>query len=181
MAVVMLSAGCQSTRRAPPAAGNSTRAAAPTSQPTYETYISRGREQLKLRSALHQQMFQIDRAAWDVDQLSGFIRFESPGGVVTTAPVQILGTYADGTWTWAWANPGVSPKLTQEAELLRGYGQGHGVADLTVPKLACDAQHCWDFVAADIAMNGATGAYAGTSGDTIVFMTFGAVTTSKPQ
>ena len=158
-------------------------AAAATPELSYETYVARGGEELKLRTALQEQTFQISRAAWNVDQDTGLIQFESPTGVVATAPVQIIGTYntADGTWLWGWANPSVAPKLAQHAEQLRTYGQQHGIAELTTRKLPCDEQHCWTFVAAATAMTNAQGAYRGPAGDTMVFMTFGDVTLNKPQ
>jgi hypothetical protein len=95
--------------------------------------------------------------------------------------VQIIGTYdtAEGTWTWAWANPLVSPSLAQHAEKLRSYGERHALAELLSRKLTCDEQHCWDFVAADVAMSGAQGAYRGSSDTIMVFMTFGNISTSK--
>lgn len=189
LSAILFTAGCQKTMKQAPAAAERNQASpagsppAPASQPSYETYVARGSEELRLKTALQEQMFQISRAAWNVDQDTGIIQFQSPSGVVATAPVQIIGTYntADGRWLWAWANPSVDPKLATHAEQLRAYGQQHGIAELTTRKLTCDEQHCWTFVAAEVAMTSAQGAYRGPAGDTMVFMTFGTVSMNKSR
>jgi Family of unknown function (DUF6882) len=181
--VLITCAGCQPTKESPPTPPKKPAERATQSPPqTYDAYVARGREKLRLNTALQDRMFQINRAAWDVDQLAGVIRFQSPTGVIASAPVQIIGSFTAGTWTWAWANPLVNPKVARHAGQLRAYGTGHSVADLTAAKVMCDQQHCWDFVAADVAMNDdARGGFVGTAGDTMVFMTFGEVTlTNSP-
>jgi len=138
-------------------------------------------EELNIKMEMQENAFQISRAAWNVDQDSGVIRFEGANGIIATAPVQIIGTYntTDGTWLWAWDNPSVHPALAQHASAWRDYGQQNSLPELTTAKLSCDQEHCWTFVAADATMTSAQGAYRGMAGDTVVFMTFGEVQLSR--
>lgn len=67
----------------------------------------------------------LDEADWLLDQDAGTITFG--GEVVCTA--QVLGTQSDSDrmWLWAWANPSVPEAVRRDAELLRGYGERHGI------------------------------------------------------
>ena len=152
-------------------------------QLSYDELVRRGMNELELKNAMHDRAFQISRAAWNVDQDAGLIRFESPDGILAIAQVQIIGSYntADGTWLWAWDNPSVNPSLAQLAGSMREYGQQNNLPELTTAKLECDQEHCWTFVAAAAAMTNAQGGYRGMAGETAVFMTFGPVDVSKQK
>jgi hypothetical protein len=151
--------------------------------PSYDLLVRRGMEELSIKMEMQENAFQISRAAWNVDQDNGVIRFEGPNGIIATAPVQIIGIYntAEGTWQWAWDNPSVHPALAEHASAWRDYGQQNSLPELTTSKLTCDQEHCWTFVAADATMTNAQGAYRGIAGDTAVFMTFGEVQLSKAR
>jgi hypothetical protein len=57
---------------------------------------------------------------------------------LTCTSVHLLGSAAPGprSWLWSWANPsGYAPAAIWLAEWLRGFGQQHGIAELTTPEL----------------------------------------------
>jgi hypothetical protein len=56
----------------------------------------------------------------------------------TCTAVHFLGSAAPGprSWLWSWATPsGYASGATWLAEWLRGFGQQHGIAELTTPEL----------------------------------------------
>src|SRR5271166_3598786 len=100
---------------------------------------------LQALTAAHEGMWQISRAAWNVDQDKGTITFTSPKGLIATAPVQFVGSYntQDGTWLWGWSNPSLEASLTEHARRVQSFGQEHGYEILTTPKIACPEEQCW--------------------------------------
>lgn len=82
----------------------------------------------------------IGEAAWDVDMITGLMRFEDPktGAVITTA-CQFLGTesIATNTWLWAWANEtsGIPTSLLKTARALGQLGSERGVPEFSAPSL----------------------------------------------
>lgn len=101
--------------------------------------IDKAMAALEILTGAHDRMWQIGQADWSVDQDVGTIVFNSPNGMIATAPVQIIGTYntQDGTWLWGWDNPSLEPALTEHARKLRAYGQKRGYEVLTTRKLTC--------------------------------------------
>ena len=77
-----------------------------------------------------------DEADWLLDQDEGTIAFG--GDVVCSA--QVLGTQADasGTWLWAWANRSVPATARRDADLMRSFGQRHGIPAFTEAERAID-------------------------------------------
>ncbi len=137
--------------------------------------LARSMEELMTKTALHDQLFQIGRADWQLDQDTGLITFTSPRGVVATAPAQIVGTYntADGTWMWAWANPSVEPKMADHSRLAQADGEKHHLADFTARKYPTTEARCWELTAITCALGGYQGGYRGPAGSARVFVTFG--------
>lgn len=182
LALVLVASGC-SAGGGSAGGGSAGRTSGPSTHPSpepeaYRRLVDRGTEQLRLKTAAHDQLWQIgDAAAWSVDQRAGTIRFDAPNGTSAVAPVQIIGTYDtnQGTWLWSWSNTSVEPALALDARRLLEFGQQHNVPDLLVRKVRCDEDHCWTFTAAAAALGNAQGAYRGPAGDALVFMTFGAV------
>ena len=57
---------------------------------------------------------------WNVDMRLGTIAFKTKSGaVIATCPVQLVGSEANGTWLWAWANKESNPP----ADLLVAVGK----------------------------------------------------------
>jgi len=143
--------------------------------------LERAANELQLKTGAHDRLFQLGKAAWDVDQAAGTIVFTSPDGVRAVAPVQIVGTFntGDSTWLWGWDHPSVEPPLAEHAKKMHAYGTAHGLAALTTRKLVCTERDCWDITALTCMICEGQGAYRGPSGPTRVFFTFGSVSLSK--
>jgi hypothetical protein len=147
----------------------------------HATLLERSMEELRIKTEVHDGLFQISKAAWQLDQDTGLITFTSPSGLVASAPAQIAGTYdtKNGTWLWAWDNPSIDEKLTLHARITRDYGKKHGLSELTTRKLAATEDKCWEFAALTCKLGDDQGAYRGPAGATMVFITFGKVKVKK--
>jgi hypothetical protein len=146
--------------------------------------IARGKADLEAKTEIAVGLFGIGDAdtRWSVDLDAGTITFSNPRKVAI-APVQVIGTYntVDGTWLWGWDHPSVSKVRGEAAAQVRAYGLKHDISDFTTRKIACSEEDAWRFTGVASYLTGATGAYRGPSGTTLVFMTFGEVTLSAPQ
>lgn len=137
----------------------------------------------------HNQKFQANTAAfginncnrWDADLNLGTIQFTHTGGMVITAPVQVIGTFdsLDSTWLWSWDNPSFAGPLTRAAQRAYDFGVRHDLTAYTTPQFECTEAQAWEFTALALHLSGGTGDYRGPSGTTFVFMTFGDVVVQR--
>lgn len=148
----------------------------------YRDTVERAVEELRLKTAAHDATWHLGEADWDVDLDAGEVYFTAPSGIVATCPVQIIGTYntEDGTWLWGWDHPTVDEPLGDHARRVEAFGEKHGIDLLTTRKLECTEDDAWEFTALACHLAGAQGGYRGPMGPTLVYMTFGDVTLSKP-
>ena len=151
--------------------------------PEFLTLMEQSMEELRLKTAAHDAGWHLAKASWDVDQDAGTIIFTRPDGITATCPVQIIGTYntGDGTWLWGWDHPSVVPPLQEHARKVKVYGEQHAIPRLVTRKVSCTEDEAWQFAALACKLCEAQGAYRGPSGPTLVFMTFGTVSLSKPE
>src|SRR5262245_19604790 len=147
----------------------------------HTTMVARSIEELRIKTASFDRLFQIGEADWQLDQDQGEIIFTSPKGLVATAPAQIAGTYntEDGTWLWAWDNPSIAAPLTAHANVVRQYGSQRKIAELTTRKLKITEDKAWELAALTCKLGNYQGAYRGPAGATMVFITFGEVKLEK--
>jgi hypothetical protein len=147
----------------------------PDAQDEFNRLCDQAMEELKLKTAGHDGIWQIGKADWDIDQDAGTIVFTSPKGMTATCPVQIIGTYNtdDGTFLWGWDHPSVDPALQAHARLCKEYGDRHGIELLSSQKIECSEEDVWRFTAFACKLADAQGAYRGPMGPTLVFVTFG--------
>ncbi len=144
--------------------------------PDFDALLDRCMEELRVKTAAHDGIWQLSQADWDLDQDAGTIVFTSPKGITATCPVQIIGTLntADGTWLWGWDHPSVDPALQAHARLCRDYGERHGIEVLTAQKLQnMSEDDAWQLTALACKLADAQGGYRGPAGQTLVFVTFG--------
>lgn len=150
----------------------------------FDTLSERSMEELRLKTAGHDGIWQLSQANWEIDQDAGTIVFTSPTGVVATCSVQIIGTFntVDSTWLWGWDHSAVDPTLQEHARICRDYGEKHGIRALTSHKLTSFSEEDgWQFTALACKLAGAQGGFRGPNGNTLVFVTFGEPTLSKPE
>ncbi len=119
---------------------------------------------------------------WAADLDSGQIEFVFADGTVATADLQVIGTYNidDGTFLWAWDHPSVEEPLNEHAKLAEEFGHKHKLQAYTERKVVCSEDDAWVFTAVAARLGGANGAYRGTSGTTLIYMTFGEISLQKP-
>src|SRR4051794_25654185 len=59
----------------------------------FDTLLDRSMEELRIKTAAHDGIWQLSEADWDIDQDAGTITFTSPKGMTAVASVQIIGTF----------------------------------------------------------------------------------------
>jgi hypothetical protein len=99
----------------------------------YPAWRDEAFDQLQAKnSALNSQLRLREWDRYDYDLDTGTVRFSQNGAAAVVADVQIAGTtsVAAGDWLWAWANPDWPRGLTHTSELVREFGDKHGVCDL---------------------------------------------------
>ena len=181
--VVLLVAaiGCRGRAGGPAKAMEPMNADSPETELPHATMVARSVEELRIKTASFDRLFQIGEADWQLDQDKGEIVFTSPQGLVATAPAQIAGTYNtdDSTWLWAWDNPSIAEPLAAHAQLVRQYGQRRGIGELTTRKLQITEEKAWELAALTCKLGNYQGVYRGPAEPTLVFITFGEVTLQK--
>lgn len=147
-----------------------------------QTFIAQSMEGMQAATAAHCAAWHLDDAEqWSVDMDSGLIVFQLPGGMVATAPVQIIGTSnsEDGSFLWGWDHPSVPAELAEHAQLALAFGRAHGLQAYTTRKVACDDAQAWEFAAVAMRLGEANGTYRAQASETAhVWMTFGQVSLS---
>ncbi|WP_020180966.1 DUF6882 domain-containing protein [Methylopila sp. M107] len=151
-------------------------------EPDHATVMARARNELELKTGIADRMFGIGSAAWSVDLQEGAITFDAADGRRAVAPVQVIGTLDTkaGTWMWGWDHPSVPEPCGRDAAAVRDYGAKRGLAEFATKVIPCDEAKAWEFTSLAAHLANAQGGYRGPSGTTLVFMTFGTVTLSKP-
>ena len=149
----------------------------------HETVLARAREELSLKTGLHDRLFGLAEADWAADLAAGTLTFTSAAkGVTATCDCQVVGTLNtdDGTWLWGWDHPSVPPGLDRHAAAVKAYGEAKGLPDLTTRKLEASEDDGWTFAAlachlsdAQGAYSDTQGAYRGPAGPARVFFTYG--------
>ncbi len=144
--------------------------------------IARSMEELRLKQEVNASLWGLGSTErWDADLELGIIHFGGSGGVVVSAPVQVIGTFntENGTWLWGWDHPSVREPLAHAARLCRDFGERHRLRRFTERKIVCSENEAWEQTAVALHLSGGEGAYRGPAGSTLVFMTFGEVTIQK--
>jgi hypothetical protein len=144
-----------------------------------EAFIADSYKGLQLVTEEHRKRWQLGQEkAWAVDETSGKISFTFAGGVIATAPTQVVGTFdvIGKIFTWGWQHPNVVPKLQRHATRVREFGIEYGSEELTTRQVPCTERRAWEYTALALLLAEANGAYClQTQADTFVFLTFGEV------
>ena len=146
------------------------------------TFIAQSMEGMQAATTAHCAAWHLDDAEqWSVDMETGLITFQLPGGMVASAPVQVIGTTSseDGSFLWAWDHPSIPPELAENAQLALAFGRAHGLPAYTARKVACDDAQAWAFTAVAMRLGEASGTYRAKASESAhIWMTFGQVTLS---
>lgn len=158
----------------------------PAAEPTvdFDTLLEQSMEELRIKTAAHDGVWQLGEADWDIDQDAGTIVFTSPKGITAKCAVQIIGTFntQDNSWLWGWDHPSVEPALQKHARICRAYGEQHDIDCLTAQKLVDSSEDDgWQLTALACKLAGAQGGYRGRMGSTLVFVTFGQPSLTKSK
>jgi hypothetical protein len=140
-----------------------------------DTFWAQAWAELTARQAILSDRLQLASAEWRVDQNAGLIEFTRKDGIVVRAPVQIVGCYAPRleAFIWGWDHPSVLPRLRQDAQLARQFGDKHNLPELTQRMVKATEAEAWHLAAVTMKISGAAAVYRGPAeeGGPIVFMT----------
>jgi hypothetical protein len=78
--------------------------------------------------------------SWNADQDTGIFRMADAHGRTTVeGRFEVLGIYGtqSETWQWAWSNATIDPARCPSLARVRDFGETHGLAALTEPRLIC--------------------------------------------
>jgi hypothetical protein len=100
---------------------------------------------------------------YDYDVDAGTLVFSEEGVAKVIAEIQIVGTTSEnaGDWLWAWANSHWPADCIKDAELVRAFGEEHGICELTHECLEDDDLNAlgWEMTAVMARITDAPGAY----------------------
>lgn len=119
--------------------------------------------------------------SWNLDMDKGLLEFSFPDGRIATVQVQIVGTLnmADSSFLWGWDHPSVPSGLRRAAEAVKNYGENNSNMLYTERMVKCNEEKAWEFTALAAQLDQSEGAYRGRSGNTWIYMVFGAPVNSN--
>lgn len=101
---------------------------------------------------------------YDYDVDTGMLTFSEAGVPKLIAEIQIVGTTSAkaGNWLWAWANNHWPAERVSDSEVVRAFGEEHGIDEL-LHEYVGDADDLnalgWELTAVAARVTGALGAY----------------------
>lgn len=134
--------------------------------------------ELAFQNNLHEKTWKMSRAnATNLDQGTGTITWQFADGVVVEAAVQIIGTYnhATNTFLWSWGNHSILKSLQKSAEIMRSFGELHGIETLTYSTVRISEREAWKLTAIANHLGESSGAYRANVGGPTIYVTFGKV------
>jgi hypothetical protein len=120
--------------------------------------------------------------SWDIDQRTGLLTWHLPDRTAI-APVQVIGSYDPSTssWLWAWANNSIPPVMARDSRVVHDWAEENGHTGLTQPRIEANLDKATAMAAIALRVTDATGYFRGDGGESIPFVTFGAVTLTTPD
>jgi hypothetical protein len=104
-----------------------------------------------------------DWSRFDYDVEAGRLIFSEQGAPKVVAEIQIVGTtsFKAGDWLWSWGNGHWPSDRVTDAELVRAFGEEHGIRELTHEYLEDDDLNAlgWELTAVMARVTNALGAY----------------------
>ncbi len=101
---------------------------------------------------------------YDYDLDAGTLTHSDAGGPKVIAEIQVVGTTSPvaGNWMWAWANDHWPAERVTDSELVRAFGEQHGIGELVCDYVG-DADDLntlgWELAAIAARITEALGAY----------------------
>lgn len=145
-------------------------------EPDVALLMLQGADMIEQTAQAHAERWGLGSAdAWNIDQETGSIRWTFSDRTAE-APVQVLGSYGvGGTWLWAWANESLVPLVRSTSEVVRAFGQDHGIAMLKKPELPVSEEQAADLASLAFRIADGTGFYRAPAGRTQLYVAFGPV------
>ncbi len=128
---------------------------------------------LSLQSKLNSDAIDWDSIySWNIDQNLGTITltFEDES-VALTARIQILGSFDGSTFMWACQNTSVNEELKQDSKRLRKFGRSQGWTFFNREQFPATSRDGYAIMAFAAQTLQAPSAYAGQTGERVVYFT----------
>jgi hypothetical protein len=111
---------------------------------------------------------------FDYDNETGEIIFSDHGIPKVIAEYQNVGSFSTktNTWLWAWANDSITEDTRELAQIVRGFGETHGIEKLTTAHWEAEEVDGWEMTALTAKLTEAMGAYRAPVDHLFIFMIF---------
>ena len=120
--------------------------------------------ELQEKNARLKVKFRLDdwpRYDYDID--SGTLIFSDQRDAKVIAKIEIVGTTGvkAGNWLWAWANTHWPPERVEDSQLVRAFGEEHGICQLTHENVEEEDLNAlgWQLTSVTARLTDALGAY----------------------
>ena len=100
-----------------------------------------------------------DHERWDYDDQANTLTFSDPRLPTMVADAQFVGSYARGTFQWAWETLGSDDPNYPAIARLRLFGEVRGISKLTTPNWACEQADGWEMTSLASYLLGSEGMY----------------------
>lgn len=142
--------------------------------PSYPAVMNAAMERFHARVDANLKIIGRDKAdSWVCDEEAGTILFTFRGQYVAQANYQVIGSlsYADWSWSWAWNDRSVPQHLRAHTNIMRSYGECHGVRKLLEARLTATENDAWHFAALANYLGKGQGVFRAAASEDVRFMT----------
>jgi hypothetical protein len=111
---------------------------------------------------------------WDYDQDTGEFVFSDAGVPKLIAKFQVVGSISNvsNTWLWSWANPNILEPVKKDMQVVKQFGEEHGLKELTDEKWEGEELDGWAMTNVSARLLNAKGAYRCPDENGFLFVVF---------
>lgn len=147
----------------------------PMSEEEFSSLIQQANWFLRKLMEENQRTFQLDSyKRFDWNEWRGELVFTSEGTPKVVARIQLVGSHAtrSKTWAWAWANSAGLPSVRQAVLKVKEFGTERVSLRLIQPRWSATESDAWGMTALTAQLNDAKGAFRVPSTDGFAYMIF---------
>jgi hypothetical protein len=141
----------------------------------YSEFLHHAVHSLKALNDDCENKFQLSKwPRYDYDLNSGTLTFSKDRKPKVVAYIQVVGTTSSksNTWLWAWANQHFPPKVVQDMERVRAFGNAESLPQLTEEQMTDSEYLGWEMTAVAAYILGSKGAYRCPSDNGYIYVTY---------
>jgi hypothetical protein len=98
-----------------------------------QTFLSEAWDEMEVAQALMARKYGLPADRWNMDQSEGTIRLSTSAKSTFVFDATAVGSLANGSWMWAWANESILPGFSRESAELKKLRKTTGLSFFTEP------------------------------------------------